>query len=180
MGKSKVIFNADKLKKEILKSISEEQTKRLITYAESRIESIGRDFLSWDRTGNLLDSLCWAVYYDGKLKKSDYYRNKSASDDAYLHELSKPPLKELSDGRIAAQNFLATYKSSVSNGWELVFGVLAPYWGYWEEGHRNILMGNQFVKFSVMAQQYDNVERDLKPAKTTFHVYVPHYVSVKE
>lgn len=179
MGRSKVLFNGNKLRKEMLKKIVDEQTKRLISYAEERILQIGADFQSWDRTGNLLDSLCWAVHYDGKRKKFGYYRSQGATDDAYLHELSKPPLKQLSDGRIAAQNFLANHNPT-TKGWELVFGVLAPYWGYWEKGHINKLMGGQFVKFAVMTQHYDQIKSDLKPAKTTFTVEVPKYTSASE
>lgn len=179
MGRTKVIFNKNALQKEILKKVSELQTELLIDYADKRIKSIGSDFQAWDRTGNLLDSLCYAVYYNGIAKKKDYYRNKGAFDDAYLHELSKFPLKQLSDGRIAAQNFLANYKAD-GNGWEVVFGVLAPYWGYWEQGHINKLMGGQFVRFNVMAQQYDQVEKDLKPAKTIFKVFVPEYPKVNK
>lgn len=180
MGRSKVIFNGEKLKKEMFDKIAKEQTNRLIAYAEKRIMQIGADFQSWDRTGNLLDSLCWAVFYDGKRKKYDYYRRGGATEDAYLHELSKPPIKQLSDGRIAAQNFLVSYKPEITKGWELVFGVLAPYWGYWEEGHINILKGRQFVKFAIMSQQFDQISNDLKPAKTTFTVTVPKYTSIKE
>ena len=144
-----------------------EQTNRLIAYAESEIKSIGNDISvaqtrnNLDRTGNLLDSLCFAVYYNGKLQKHGYYRSREALEDSALHEWSRPTGESV-DGHLLAQNFIAQYRPK-ENGWEVFFAVLAPYWGYWEKGFVITHTGTHF-EWAVMTSHLDTVKQDLAPS----------------
>lgn len=173
-GKTRVRFDRKALIRNMFKRLEKEQTKRFLAYAESKIEEIGKQFQAWDRTGNLLNSLCWVVFFNGSRKGFGYYDTPTSSEDSYLHELSKEPLKQLVDGRNLAREFVSGYHPKHERGWEVVFAVTAPYWGYWEEGHYNIML-RQYAKFSVMAEQYDEVSKELSPAKVSFESYVPKY-----
>lgn len=168
-------FDKKWFRKELMerkKLIEAEQTARLIAYAKEEIVKMGnliqQIIIGQDEsTGNLLDSLCWGVWHNQKLCGSGYYREQQAEYDSYLHELS---LNKVSvNGRFLAQQFLSEYGSSitVSDGWQIVWGVLAPYYVYWEKGHINVLFGGQFVKFDAMSQRYDHIENVLKPRCTT-------------
>lgn len=178
--KTRVRFNANKYRKAVMKRVADEQTIRLIAYAQEEVSKMG-DLLKEkmkekpsDRTHNMLNSLVWAVYYDGKEKKHGYYR-KSASTKgkAYLHELSDEP-REV-NGRELAKEFLRTYQPRVNNGWEIVWAILAPYYAYWEAGHENVFYG-KFVKFDMMTQRYDHIRNTLgNHARVSFSVNVPKY-----
>ena len=139
MKKSQVIFPKKQIEKRIFAKMSALQTERLIDYAMQEIQQIGNDISVFphannlDRTGNLLDSLCWGVYYNGSHRRSGFYRNLSASEVSHLHEYSRPMGKAVS-GHYFAQQFIRRYKPSNEKGWEVFFAVLAPYWGYWETG----------------------------------------------
>lgn len=171
--KSIATFKAAKLKKAIFNDIASKQTERLIEYAETKIQAIGKKFQAWEDTGNLLDSLCWGVFYKSNRVKMGYYRNAMANDVSILHEYS-PSISEYVNGRALAQEFMKSYNPD-SNGWVVVFAVLAPYWGYWEAGHYNIPWKTH-VKFRVMATFYDEVRNELKPpCRFTFEVGVPKY-----
>lgn len=176
MKKTEVIFPANAIKKNILKMVVKEQTERLILYAEERIKKIGDDISvaqtrhNLDRTGNLLDSVCWGVCYGGKLKKYGYYRNETAYEDSHLHEYSRP-MGEVVNGREKASMFIAQYKPKIHNGWEVFFAVLAPYWGYWETGFTHP-SGREFHWF-VMTSHYDSIASDLKPSAVRFNIYKP-------
>lgn len=165
-----------KWKDALYKELTKEQTNRLIAYAKERIISIGASIEGYnsknhmDRTGNLLDSLCWGVLFNGKMKGSGFFRPATAIENSNLHEWSNPKGESI-NGHQRAKNFIQTYKSS-SDGWEVFFAVLAPYWGYWEAGHINVKSG-QIQRWQVMAQQFDVVSQDLSPMKVTFHNYVP-------
>lgn len=162
----RVKFNKGEFRRELLqrkKLYEDEQTARLIAYAEEQMQLIGAEIEpyfghSYTNTGNMLDSLCWGVWFDGKLKKSGYYREKQAEFDSYLHELSiacRTPV----DGRFLAQQFLANYKA-VKQGWSVAWGVLAPYYPYWETGHENVLIGD-VEGFYIMTQRYDHIQNQL-------------------
>lgn len=175
--KSKVKFQEGLYRKSLLAKLAKEQSRRLILYAQKEIQSIGDSINLYnsannmDRTGNLLDSLCWSVYYKGERKGFGYYRNETATGDSHVHEWSRPMGVSV-NGHVMAQNFVATYKSQYKNGWELFFAVLAPYWGYWEKGFR-MIRNNQTYKWQVMTQHYDIIKQDLSPTKVTFHNYIP-------
>lgn len=176
MKKSVVKFNREKLVKQMFSRLEKEQTELFISYAKEKIKEIGADFANWDRTGNLISSLCWIVCSKGQRVSFGYFSKNKTTDDSYLHELSKPPLKQLVDGRIEAQKFISEYQPTITHGWEVIFAVCAPYWGYWEEGHKNILMGGKKVQFAVMAQEFDKVRKELpSPCKVRFNTYVPTY-----
>lgn len=161
--------------KQLIKPLEKEQTLRLIAYAEREVEAIGDDISVYpfannmDRTGNLLDSLCWGVFFKGDLKKMGYYRPQEAIEDSHLHEWSRPMGMSV-NGHFMAQQFLAQYHG-FPDGWEVIFAILAPYWGYWEKGHVNVGNG-QLQRWHVMTRHYDIVGRDLSPADVTFHIYV--------
>ena len=157
--------------------VIKEQTARLIAYAEKEIKRIGDDISvaptrhNLDRTGNMLDSLCWGVTYDGKMKKFGYYRDERAVEDSHLHEYSNP-MGEVVNGHWMASQFIATYKQRTESGWDVFFAVLAPYWGFWETGFTHKKSGQTF-QWQVMTNHYDIVTNDLKPAEVTFNIYRP-------
>ena len=81
------------------------------------------------------------------------------------------------NGHQLAANYLSKAATKCKSGqWQIFFAILAPYWGYWEEGHHNIFM-QRFVRFNVMTWYYDQMTKDLKPAKTRIHVHVEKYAS---
>ena len=170
-------FSKDKFRKELLKrkeAYEVEQTARLIAYAQEEMQKMGNlidqiitnvDF----NTGNLLDSLCWGVWHNKRKCATGFYREMQATYDSYLHELSKDKIPV--NGRLLAEQFLQEYQDhlTVDDGWQIVWGVLAPYYVYWEEGHINVLFGGEFAKFDAMSQRYDHIENVLKPrCKTGF------------
>ena len=174
MKKSKVIFPQKAIEKQIFTKMSALQTERLVEYALREIQLIGNDISVFphannlDRTGNLLDSLCWGVYFNGKKKDSGFYRNLTAGEISHLHEYSRPMGKAVS-GHYMAQQFIQKYKPTNDKGWEVFFAVLAPYWGYWETGFETP-SGKQ-LRWQVMTRHYDVVSNDLKPANVTFNIY---------
>lgn len=174
MKKSKVIFPQKAIERQIFKKMSDLQTERLIEYAMYEIKQIGNDISVFphannlDRTGNLLDSLCWGVYFNGDRKKSGYYRAQAASEVSHLHEYSRP-MGESVSGHYSAQRFIQGYKPTNEKGWEVFFAVLAPYWGYWETGFS--LRSGKELRWQVMTRHYDIVSRDLKPSNVTFNIY---------
>lgn len=174
---TKVRFNKKEFRNELLahkKEYEIKQTALLIAYAKEEIVKMGnliqQIIVGQDEsTGNLLDSLCWGVWHNKKLCGLGYYREQQAEYDSYLHELSQN--RTSVNGRFLAQQFLDEYGSSltVTDGWQIVWGVLAPYYVYWEEGHINVLFGGEFAKFDAMSQRYDHIENVLKPrCKTGF------------
>lgn len=178
--KTKVKFNASKLQKAMMKKVVKVQTERLIAYAQDEIVKMGNELLEKmrgkpsDRTHNMLNSLVWAVYYGGKEAKHGYYHSSSSTKGkAFLHEIGQDPIPV--NGRELARQFLDTYQPRERNGWEIVWGVLAPYYAYWEKGHENIFYG-KFVKFDMMTQRYDHIKNTLGSiAKVTIDVNVPKY-----
>lgn len=172
--------------KKVAKLIADEQCVRLAEYAKEKIQEIGAEIQTYnsinhmDRTGNLLDSLCWGVSYDGKLMDSGFYRGQSATRDSYLHEWMRGDVKYLTpvNGHQLAQDYVSKYGNNGTKGFRVFFAVLAPYWGYWEKGFTlKSYFGNtsQFRQFSVMTQFYDVVKADLKPMRVRFRVSVPKY-----
>ena len=175
MGKSKVIgFNAAKMEKDMMDYCVGQQNARLIAYARDKIQQIGNRISSYvcknnmDDTGNLLDSLCWGLSYDGKAISSGFYRQQTASRAAQLHAFSRvefiegrgrkkwenarymqsigaSPFSEMSAaedvwGHQQAEEYLekAGVKSKAGQ-WVLFFAILAPYWGYWEKGFKKYI-----------------------------------------
>lgn len=207
MGKTRVKgLNKTYLKnlyKSILDPIVEEQTGLLVEYARTKIIEIG-DYIQtaptenhMDRTGHLLNSLCWGVSYQGKLVDSGFYRNavthkkrqsgwnpdgtRKYTNKSELHEWN-PDISEDVNGRQLAREYLKSYGNNGSRGWRVFFAILAPYWGYWEKGFRFDMSprdenykGRGFLQFAVMTYFYDQVRRDLKPARVRFRSSVPKY-----
>lgn len=184
--KSQVKFDTTALRKQMEAYLINAQTVRLVAYAKETINDIGNAISAYnsrnhmDRTGNLLNSLCWGVAYRGELAESGFYRNASSTRLSHLHEWSwesdRGGIYPVS-GHELADAYIRRYGNANSNGWRVFFAVLAPYWGYWEEGFnlKKVQGGTEFRRFAVMTQFYDKVTNDLKPMKTTFKVHVPTY-----
>lgn len=173
MSRTHFKFNEQQYRLKLERTLTKEIIERLERYAKEEIASIGAEFESWNDTGNLLDSICWGIYHDGKLVRNGYYRQVGAMSDSYLHALSRPPKKVAVNGRFLAQEFLASYSPKSSKGFDIVFGILIPYWAYWEKGHYNRLL-KQVVQFRVMSQHYDKIRARLAPPmRVTFEVHVP-------
>ena len=161
------------------------QTDNLIEYAKAKIVDIADAIQSrgykMDRTGNLLDSLCWVVSYSGEMKGSGFFRSQTSTRDSYLHERFSSEIYTMFPvyGHALAQDFINRWGTKSNQGeWMVAFGILAPYWGYWEVGHENTLTG-QYEKFAIMAEFYDKVTKDLHPAKTRYIRSRPHYSKEK-
>ena len=186
MGKTRVsgIGKAyqKRLASTLLKPIVEEQTELLVEYAKSEIQDIGNVIQTYnsrnnmDRTGNLLDSLCWGVSYNGKMAESGFYRSQKATELSYLHEWFHDNTEPVG-GHVLASNFIKRMKNLRHNGWRVFFAILAPYWGYWEKGFNfKGWHGTRFLQFSVMTSFYDSISEDLKPMKVTLKSeYPPTY-----
>jgi len=195
MKESKVLFDAKKLAAEMMKNLSDEQTRRLIEYAKKEIVKLGNMIASYnganglDRTGNLLNSLCWGVTYNGEVKDSGFYREPKVGtrtnrwgqergmgikggSGSFLHEYFPDDMEPVY-GRQFAEEYLNNV-SGKSGKWTVFFAILAPYWGYWESGFTMVKTGKR-MQFQVMTHIFDDVRMDLKPAKTHLTVYVPKY-----
>lgn len=198
MHKSRVTnWDANKMKEQLFAILSAEQNKRLIDYAKGKIVEIGRTIEQYhsahhmDRTGNLLNSLCWGVSYNGSLIEGGFYRDAvlhnngiDGSSTSYLHEWFGGDEKYLEpvDGRQLAEGYLQTYGNNGAKGWRVFFAILAPYWGYWEKGFtmkskfgagKSGISG--FHQFAVLTYFYDSIKKDLKPARTSLRVSVRKY-----
>ena len=189
MKKSQVKFNANKVSERIFKALAEEQTRRLVAYAENRIGLIAAQIKSYSgghnmqRTMNLLDSLCWGVQYNGHLEACGFYGEQQANKLSYLHEFSDKDHWFPVGGRSLAETFVKQMGNLKSKGWRIFFAVLAPYWGYWEKGFKikiktpsyqeDDAVNYRFMKFAVMTEQYDTISNDLKPSKMKFSVNAP-------
>ena len=172
MGKSRVIgFDAAKLEKDMMNYCVGKQNARLIAYAKDKIQQIGNRISSYgsknhmDDTGNLLDSLCWGLSYDGKPISSGFYREQVATEASYLHGFSRveflegsgrkkwkdaesarkmgaDPFSQMDAGepvwghQRAAEFIEKAGLKSKAGQWLLFFAILAPYWGYWEKGFK--------------------------------------------
>lgn len=194
MAKSSLTgWNPETLKKQMMENVVAYNNARLVDYAKETIAKIGNKIKSYhrknnmDRTGNLLKSLCWGVSYKGKLVEGGFFRDAVLNDkgiaktsESFLHEWFSGDEKYLIpvNGRQLAEEYLQKVGNTGSSGWKVFFAILAPYWGYWEEGFNMKAKGKSigFFKFSVMAETYDKVRKDLKPArKYYFNVSVPQY-----
>lgn len=196
MKKSVVKFDANKMAAEMMKNLSEEQTRRLVEYAEKEIKVLGDKIQTYhsanhmDRTGNLLNSLCWCVTYGtgDDNKHYGFYRSEAShnkgidrTSEAWLHEYT-PNEREEVHGRQMAESFVSSYQGK-SGKWTACFAILAPYWGYWESGFTmksgggasGISRSTRFMQFQVMTHIFDDVRMALKPAETHLTVYRPKY-----
>lgn len=167
-------FDAKAIERQIYESVKESIDLFLVEYAKTKITEIGNKIQTYhsknhmDRTGNLLNSLCWGVSFNGDVLDSGFYRDVVLHEKgidknsfSYMHELW-PDYKYAYpvDGRAMADEFLRRAQPS-TKGWRVFFAILAPYWGYWESGHKNV-MTDKFEKFAIMTQVYDEVKRELK------------------
>lgn len=188
-------FNAESIKKQMMETVVREQNERLIDYAENNIRLIGDAIMMYhsrnhmDRTGNLLDSLCYGVSYNGELVKGGFYREPQARGASWLHEWLPGDVKYMIEvrGHELAQTYLEKYGNNGGKGWKVFFAILAPYWGYWEKGFTmksgggasGIPRSTRFLQFAVMAQFHDKAKADLKPARVRFRCSVAKYDTVK-
>lgn len=172
MANVKIKFNGKLFGQRLYKQIAEEQTKRLVAYAEEEIVRIVESKGFNNRTFNLSDSYVWCVFYNGKRKGYGTYGRKSAQKDSLLHEYSRNisvPVK----GRKLANDFARTYQPDVTNGWEIVFAAVAPYGAYMEEGYT---FRGKHYQFNIMSQRYDHIKNTLSPlCKVTLEIDTPKY-----
>ena len=184
MKKSTVKLNSKSLSKVLLQNSVDAFTDRLIKYAIDTTRKIGKAIQlrgganNMDRTGNLLNSLCWGVSYRGTLKGSGFYREANSLQDSYIHEWGKYKDMYPVYGHMYAEEYISEWGAGfeTDQGWRVFFAILAPYWGYWEEGFKmRGRRGTKFMRFWVMTRFYDTVVRDLKPTKHHLKVYVPTY-----
>lgn len=198
MKESKLInFKPRALKKQMLNNLVEVQTQRFIEYAENKIRLLGDAIQLYnsrnhmDRTGNLLNSLCWGVAYSGQLKASGFYRDEIIhsgkgilhNGESFLHEhfIGNDPYAFPVHGRQLAQQYISQYGKMSWNGrWRVWFAILAPYWGFWEEGFRSKGGKGTFLKFQVMTEFYDKVSKDLKPASVKLEITKAHHYSAEK
>lgn len=187
---TKVVWKGlDVFQKKVFDSYVATQTKLLIDYAVKTTQEIGNAIKEYnggikskrkpfDRTGNLLDSLCWCLTYRGKIIESGYYQNR-ASELSYLHEFSPEFEAFPVGGHTLAEKYVQQYGKVQSDGWRIFFTIRAPYWGYWEQGFNMKVQGKSYGirQFSVMTQFFDKVTKDLSPAKVSFRNKVPEYTS---
>lgn len=193
-------FDANKMKEDMLKLVIDEQNIRLVDYAKKTIKSIGDTIKTYhsrnnlDRTGNLLNSLCWGVSYRGEMIDSGFYREAvvhtkvntwgeergmgiQGGTSSYLHEFFDD-MEEV-NGRQLAEDFLAKQQGVFPSGWRVFWAILAPYWGYWESGFTlrpHYGTGRtMYIQFSVMSQHYTRIIKDLYPAQMRSTAYVPKY-----
>lgn len=165
------------------------QNQRFVEYAQEKIRLLGDAIQLWhsanhmDRTGNLLNSLCWGVSYQGKLVDGGFYREAvtksggvNGDSTSYMHEWFGSQISSLEpvDGRALAERYLEEYgNNGRGNGWKVFFAILAPYWGYWEKGFnmrgRDFTTGQTtsrgFRQFAVMTEFYDKIKHELKPMR---------------
>lgn len=194
MASSLTGWNPSLLKKQIMENAVAYNNMRLVEYAKETILKIGNKIKTYhskhnmDRTGNLLNSLCWGVSYKGKLVDGGFFRDAvhntvrigdDITSESFLHEWFRDEKYAFPvDGRQLAEEYLRKVGNTGSTGWKVFFAILAPYWGYWEEGFNMRTRGKSigFFQFAVMAETYDQVRKDLKPArKYYFNVSVPQY-----
>lgn len=203
MKQGKIIgFDAAKMAEQMMANAVAEQNRRLVVYAEKEIKRLGDMIQTYhsanhmDRTGNLLNSLCWVVTYNSGIVGYGFYRSPvthsrgiDGCSTSYLHEYFMNDMEER-NGRQLAEEFIESYKGS-PNKWKVAFAILADYWGYWESGfwmksggntvyqgesrEHSIPRSKRFAQFQVMTHVYDDVRMALKPAETHLTVYVPKY-----
>lgn len=183
-------MNLNKMRKDMMDYAVSLQTENLIAFAQKEIKKLGDKIQTYnsanhmDRTGNLLNSLCWGVTYNGEMKGSGFYRDAvthgrgiNGASVSFLHEFFSNDQEEV-NGRQRAEDFIASFQGK-SGKWTVFFAILAPYWGYWESGFTmKSHFGDgkrRFMQFQVMTHIYDEVRMGLKPAKTRLSVYVPKY-----
>jgi len=170
--KTRVKLNTRLLKTRLYNNVANEQTRRLVAYAQDEIIRLVESHAFYNRTMNLQDSYVWVVYYKGKKAGSGFYGNKSASGKSVLHEYT-PAISVDVDGRALARKFVSTYTPEETSGWEIVFAAVAPYGAYLEGG---FLFKGKRYQFDVMSQRYDAITRTLTPlCKVKFEVHQPKY-----
>lgn len=173
MKKSSVIFHKGRIAAKIKKALVEEQTKRLIIYADNELRKMVESHEFWNKTYNLEDSYVWAVFYNGKKEKHGFYSNKVANKTSILHEWGSKEKQKTVNGRKAARDFVNGYTPSILKGWEVVWAACAPYGAYLEAGF-TIKKSGKYLQFDVIAQRFDYIKRELEPqAKVRFEISFP-------
>ena len=168
--KTRVKFSKETLRKNIMKNVVAEQTRRLVEYARNELYEmiVSREFQS--RTFNLADSFVWAVYFQGKEQGHGYVGAKMAKEKSLLHEWSRDPSKRIPvDGRKEAKDFLKAFKGQLTNdgGWVCVWAACAPYAKYLDPAAGSTKTNH----FFVISQRYDHIKNVFSPkGRVTFNV----------
>lgn len=166
MKQGKIIgFNAAKMAEQMMANAVAEQNRRLVEYAQRGIIELGNAIASiptknnMDDTGNLLDSLCWGVCYNGELIDSGFYRGQTASRPSHLHAYSKAEVlegntrrkwKELYNADVQKARMLQGANWSETSAAEPVNGhALAQ--AYIDKAAKKCKSGQWMVFFAILA-----------------------------
>ena len=162
MATVNVSFNGlDAIAKRINDARVRQQTAKLCVYASEMIKKInafreaGLATPSGDWTGNLGDSLCWIVYYNGKIEKSGYARK----DPIAQSPQSDSDVNGDIWGRKLADDFIRSHNPSATKGWEVVWAATVNYASKLEQGISDIHEG---LKLRIISQVFDQVVDDFK------------------
>jgi hypothetical protein len=162
MATANVYFNGlDDIAKKINNARIKQQTDKLCVYASKMIKKIntfreaGMSNPSGDWTGNLGDSLCWIVYYNGNIANSGYARNQAMAQDAQHDSSVSGDIW----GRELANNFIRSHNPSTTKGWEVVWAATVNYASKLEKGNSDVHKG---VRLRIISQVFDNVVGDFK------------------
>ena len=198
MKESRLIWDKNHFRNVLLNKAIEMNNARLVEYAKEKLDSIGDKIQTFNstnnlyRTGHLLQSLCWSVSYKGNVIGYGFYgkaplkrgrkmwgEGRLRTSVSELHEFYGSQISSMFPvhGRKFAEEYIQKASSTGTRGWKVVFGILAPYWGYWEKGftlkkggkNSPIPRTETFLKFSVMAEVYDQVRKELKPARRYYY-----------
>ena len=149
--RTKVLFDSRKLHDTLSQKLIAEQTRRLLAYAEEELEKMAQSHAFINRTYNLEDSYVWSVFYNTVRQGYGFYGAKKATEDSRYNEQDV-------DGRHLADKFSSSYRSTVSNGWEVVWAATAPYASALEMGK-----APRRRSFEVVSQRYDHIRHKLMP-----------------
>lgn len=172
---TKISFNKHLYKQRVMKYIVEEQTRRLVAYAEHEMRQMVATKELKNDTKNMQDSIVWGVYYNGKRVPNGFgfFDTRQATEDSLLHAYSKHP--KAINGRALARQFITDYVPATNNGWEIVWAVCAPYAAYWEGGHVNPPKSGRIRYAKIILQRYDVIKKELTPkVHTRFAIHRPN------
>lgn len=153
MKKSQVKFDKQALFKEMFNTFANEQTLRLIEYAEQELKEMQRSHTFTNRTYNLEDSYVWVVYYEGAIVPNGfgYLGSTKAQADSYGYS-----------GRAMAEEFISKYNPRNKTGWEIVWAATMPYATALEKG-----LKPRKHQFYVLSQRYDAITKKLGEKSST-------------
>lgn len=130
------------------------QTKMLLSYAPQELQRAYENRSFKNRTYNLADSYVWVVYYCGEVQGSGFMWAGSKAQSNSIYE------GKSIDGRQLADDFINSYQSNISSGWELVLAAAAPYAYNLESGE------GRSRRFYVISSVFDEITSDFRGKAT--------------